>query len=334
MTLRSGFGKYGVAAGGGGFQITGGNMLAPGDGYTYHVFLASNNSTTTTSSMNVNLAGVPLTASAMVVGGGGAGGWSIGGGGGAGGLLFADNNINLADGNYVVTIGAGGGGHADASDQTPTVDVSNRRPGADSSFYHPTTPVPTRAVALGGGGGGNYGAAGPLTPSHVNYGLTGGSAGGTGGQHPTQVSGSHFTAASQPAVTGWSHYGNNGGPGSSGGYAGGGGGGAGGAGGSRTGGSGRAVPIFPGPGMGLPAIPSNIWGAGGSGSNYPNSSPRIGPINDIGGAGGYQPGPLGPYHVIRHGVTNSGSGGGAVGYGGGEEGRGGSGIVIVRYQTP
>jgi hypothetical protein len=309
-------------------NITGGNKLTPGDGYTYHVFVTSNNTTTTTHNFSVarlaKSTAASANASVMVIAGGGAGGASIGGGAGAGGMLFADNNIVLEDGNYVVIVGAAGVGG-------PGSSAGGN--GDNSHFYHPTTPAPTRALGIGGGGGGTYGVAGPPSPTHVARGQAGGSAGGFGGQHPSQYVGSESTNSNQanPNPSIWTIYGNRGGAGAGGGYSGGGGGGAGGAGvdGSgdrpgKAGGAGQAIPIFPGPGMGLPAIPSNKWAAGGSGIGYPSSVTAS--TDSIGGkSGGPRP--------ESAGVASSGSGGGALGYNGGAGGSGGSGIIIVRYLT-
>lgn len=374
MTVFSNFGKYGIvgAGGGAGFEITGGNMLAPGDGYTYHVFLASNNSTTTTHSMDVSLAGASLNASAMVVGGGGPGGYSIGGGGGAGGVLFTNNKIVLADGAYVIVVGAGQAADFPGPGSAPPVSTSFN--GANSNFYHPTTPVPTRALARGGGVGGSYGYTPVPTPAlHTNHGLTGGSAGGTGGQHPTQFVGTQYTNGTQPAPSPiWTAYANRGGAGTGGSYSGGGGGGAGGAGvngsGNRPGGNGGpgiAIPIFPGPGIGLSHIPSNKYAAGGSGTGYPNggTAPSIDGIGGRGGHAGSYPTmasagtpPTGylpastprptppslnlpapvynapPFKFPNRAMQDTGSGGGASGYGG-LGGAGASGIVVVRYLT-
>jgi hypothetical protein len=306
--------------------ITGGNKLTPGDGYTYHVFVADNNTTTTTHTFSVARASKlsSANASVMVIGGGGSGGPKLGGGGGAGGMLFADNNLVLEDGDYVVIVGDGG----------VSTGVGARDNGSSSQFYHPSTPTPTRAIALGGGAGGGWdvGPGGPGAPNAWYLGLAGGSGGGTAGGSPDDGNngGGGGGAGNQPTPSPiWTVYRGNGAPAGSEAYAGGGGGGAGGNGGvgpgdspGGAGGAGQAIPIFPGPGMGLPAIPSNKWAAGGAGAGYP---PAGKPQTD--GIGG------GSAPTEKDAVTNSGSGGGTGLYNNPQTGKGGSGIVIVRYST-
>jgi len=315
-----------LSAGGGGSNFTpvtpltasGGSTYIPGDGFKYHVFTSSNTFVVSAETTEV--------ASVMVLAAGGGGGGSMGGGGGSGGMLLNNNSYPLEPGTYTVTVGGGGAGAPGPS--------GNGSVGGNSEFYIPSDPSPQRAVALGGGFGGAY--------SHV-YGAgggAGGSGGGRGGAHaePGNVPGHPGTQpANNPNPTLWTTYGNPSGDGQSSGYGGAGGGGTGGAG--TPGGSGpvsnfpggpaQTVSAFPGPGLGLPAIPSNKWGAGGQGRGYGSSvsAPNNARTDGIGGGAPATPDPTG----VGGGITNSGSGGGGGSYNSGAGGLGGSGIVILRY---
>jgi hypothetical protein len=366
MTLRSGFGKFGVAAAGGkGSLATGGTIVAL-NGYNYHVFTSSGTFEVT------ELGNGSEEAGALVIAGGGAGGGRMGGGGGAGGVLYSSASFPLAIGAHTVTVGAG----AATSPPWSPGATGRAKSGNNSEFYHPGTPTPQRAIALAGGGGGSYSYSyqnpNPSTPGG-NWGSPGGSGGGIGGQYP--VPGDLYGAAdatipgtqpsNNPNPSVWTTHGFPGGRGADGPYQGTGGGGSAASGNTSFGTSvygppgiatppnaainhghgGIAQPFtgWPGPGLGLPAIPSDLWAAGGTGNGYGSgsgNSPGGTPAGDIrrngiGGASGYETAPGGARPGTRLGVTNSGSGGGGGDYGGGSGGgaggSGGSGIVIIRY---
>ena len=232
-----------------------------------------------------------LSADMLVVAGGGGGGDYVGGGGGGGGLLSFTSQ-SLTATSYTCTVGAGGAAGSGYNSGTGAV-------GTDSQFGALT-------LVKGGGGGGNYhnGSAGIA-------GATGGSGGGGGGgQGGTSTGGSPTSGQGFAGGTGASN------------FAGGGGGGAGAVGGNGTsttggaGGAGLASSItgvstyYSGGGGGSPANLLTLAGAGGVGG---------------GGTGGANS----PATVGTAGQANTGGGGG-----GGRDylpGKGGSGVVIIRY---
>ena len=234
------------------------------------------------------------TVEILVVAGGGGAGFDGGGGGGAGGVIT--NTVSVTSGTeYTVVVG--GGGAAAISPQSGP----NGSPGSNSQFGSLT--------AIGGGGGYN-GHAGITAITE------GGSGGGQGfidvGREPI---------AGGPGL-GRSEQGNQGGY-SYNGSAGGGGGGAGAAGGNasdKQGGNG---------GNGIQSGISGVaawYGGGGAGGSW----------NGIGGTGGMGGGGNAGGNSARSGsdgTPNTGGGGGGNGDAGGStSGKGGSGIVIVRYK--
>ena len=308
-----------VKSGGGGVSASGGTEYEPGDGYKYHVF--------DTSGTLVVTAGETEDASVMVLAGGGGGGASMGGGGGAGGILYANGTYPIVPGTYTATIGAAGAG-GNPGGGSP---VYNGGIGNNSEFYLPTEPAPQKGVALGGGGGGSY-----LYHHPGSLGTAGGCGGGLGGGYPATPVGTGANPGTQPTnnpnPSVWTTYGNASGAGAGAGYGGSGGGGTSGIGGpgsplpagGAVGGDAIAIPIFPGPGLGEPGIPSNKWGAGGQANGYPGLGAGGTSTDGIGGKGGSSG---------TAGVTNSGSGGGGGHYSAGPGHAGGSGIVIVRYSA-
>lgn len=160
-----------------GFLASGGIMIQ-GNGFQYHVFLASASFTI------VNLAGGKI-ANYLIVGGGGGGGDRHGAGGGAGGVLSGTFNLTLPS--YTITVGAGGlGGYAEGPIGTP---AGAGLKGGDSSISGIATAFggggggtadgnPTGTFGSGGGGGGNFfaGIAGT-----VGQGFSGGSGQNPGG---------------------------------------------------------------------------------------------------------------------------------------------------------
>ena len=239
----------------------------------------------------------PGTIDYVVVGGGGMGANNDGGNGGGGG-------------------GAGQVTYASNSPVTVTSYPISVGPGAPAANYPSGTAQATPSSAFGTTAIGGYPGPGTVgTPGGASgNGYSGGNGSGSGG--------------------------------CGGGRAGGGGGGAGSVGSNATpaspwnagaGGSGLAVPQFPGPVfspiMPAPWIsavgPTGLFGGGGGGADERNPGPAA-----LGGPGGGGRG--GDYDESgTPGVTNTGSGGG--GYGGAgcvisrAGGDGGSGVVIIRY---
>lgn len=239
----------------------------------------------------------------LVVGGGGGGGYDNGGGGGGGGLRSsvdatggggsAESKFMAAQAvNYSVSVGIGGRG---TSDTLGTTVVSS---GGSSSFASIT--------ALGGGRGG--------ISSDGGNGISGGSGGGA-----------KRLSAGGPGTSGQGFAGG----GSGNGYAGAGGGGAGAAGQAATtskGGNG-------GNGVAISITGSSVYYAGGGGGGYENSNQNNGGTGGLGGGG--NGGARGGTYLGGNGTDGLGGGGGGTEYLNGssstEAGKGGSGIVILRY---
>ena len=261
----------------------------------------------------------------LIVGGGGSGGNRDGGGGGAGGVIYA-KNIIIPHGKYDIKVGNGG--------KEVIEDWTNGNNGTSSEFLD--------ALALGGGGGGsgNY--------TKDPNGNSGGSGGGGGFDSPFRdnkgISIQNTLKSSYGNLYNFSNditnfyiYGNNGGTGNQDtsnaqtDAKGGGGGGAGSSGISGTdstnGGNG-------GTGIEIDITGTNTWyAAGGGGAGDANVGIGGSGIGGSGGGDRYSP------HIVPgDGVPHTGSGGGGVGYTeiSGEidyTGKGGSGIVIIRYKT-
>ena len=130
-----------------GLGSTGGTITTAG-GYRYHAFKTPGTFTFTPDN--------PGTVELLIVAGGGGGGYDVSGGGGAGGLV--SQSLNLAAGNFTVTVGDGGLGSNNIAGSQ-----SNATSGGNSSFTGATT-------AIGGGRGGNI----------TSVGQPGGSGGGSG----------------------------------------------------------------------------------------------------------------------------------------------------------
>jgi hypothetical protein len=264
--------------------------------YYYHVFGSSGTFTPTQS----------ITADVLVVAGGGGGGDTVGGGGGAGGLL-GFNSQSLTATNYTVTVGNGGtaGSGYNGSGKGGL--------GGDSQFGALT-------LVKGGGGGGDYTNVGG--GGLGGTGLTGGSGGGGGVGTTSGGAGGSATSGQGNAGGSGAIVGTN--------YPAGGGGGAGAV------GANAASNVAGNGGNGLSTYSS--WGAAtGTGENVSGTYYYAG---GGGGAqstnralGGYGGGGLGgsnsPAIAGAAGLPASGGGGG-----GGRDnlaGKGGSGVVIVRY---
>lgn len=235
---------------------------------------------------------IPGYVEVLVIAGGGSGGVRHAGGGGAGGYVY--NTALSVSGAVTVTVTVGDGGAARTSGS------GNGNSGANSVFGALT--------AIGGGYGSQSEASG--------------SGGSSGGVWSTYARGTAFQ-------------GFQGGIGSNGGeeyqYQGGGGGGAGAVG--QAGGGGNNYKAGDG-GAGLAFSISGTYTyymGGGGGSTVTNMSlalPGLGGIGGGGKGGGYNS------TTSLPGTPNTGGGGGAGGFDGGtnySSGKGGSGIVIVRY---
>jgi hypothetical protein len=283
---------YGLSANN--LKAEGGNNIATDGNYWYHAFTSAGTFTPKTA----------LSCDVLVVGGGGGGGAQIGGGGGAGGVFYATSqSISTAQS---VVIGAGGTGGV--------FTVSQGTNGTNSTFGSLT-------AGVGGGGGGSL-----LAAPGIN-GLNGGSGGGSG-TNPTAGT----AGTSTQTGTGGTGYGFAGGLGNH--PAGGGGGGAGAVGSNAGGGQGGDG----GAGLGTWSSWLNTTNLGvggfiaGGGAGGSNSVLSVAGGSGGGGSGGAGSG--GVMFVPGSGMPNTGSGGGGsrdkpdTGESGG---RGGSGLVVVRY---
>ena len=251
---------------------------------------------------NFNLTGVEV----LVVAGGGGGGRHSGGGGGGGGLIYNSNFAVTPGTQLTVTVGNGG---ASLYGTYPTQDGGNGINGGSSVFGS--------LEAIGGGGGGYYN--------------SGGNVGGSGGGAGRNNTGANGTAGQ----------GNAGGSGAAGGfqspnYPAHGGGGAGGSGkiGSQSKGGDGGIGLL----FNINGTPTYYAGGGGGNIQYTSA---LGGVGGLGGGGAGSSGFEGlPALYGTDGTPNTGGGGGGTHYDApatgtsGIEGRGGSGIVIVRYQGP
>ena len=227
----------------------------------------------------------------LVVGGGGGGGGNAAGGGGAGGYRYV-SSFPVSAQEYNITVGDGGSGG----------------PGSSGSASNGEASIFSTITAAGGGAGGGPSGSG-ATPGN-----NGGSGGG--GQCFSGVGGSGNTPATVPSQ------GNNGGTGAVASNLGGGGGGGsgsigangvgnqGGNGGDGTSNSISGTPTYYAAGGGAGGYDGGGGGDGGSG---------------IGGHGGWRD------TAGTAGTDGTGSGGGGGGAGFQAGGKGGSGIVIIRY---
>lgn len=285
------------SAGGGIFNVSGGTEFTNA-GFKYHIF-ETNDTLTVTGTSDVDL---------LMVGGGGSGacGSESGGGGGAGGVLVG--TYTLTEGSYPIEIGLGG---ASVSSNVFGND------GGDTTFDGLT--------AFGGGGGGWQGG------SSATNGRDGGSGGGGSGiDSEPATSGGASTQTNQGGLVG---YGNIGGgtPTGSGDMGSGGGGatqpGQGGYNGSGSTGYGGDG----GDGLNVGALWGDTFilsygqagsfaGGGGGGSNYTGAG--------SGGLGGGGNGGLSA--AGSNGLDGSGGGGGGA-QGSRAAGKGGDGILIIRY---
>ncbi len=238
----------------------------------------------------------------LIVAGGGGG---SSGGGGAGGVLTGTNYPVASNQSVSITVGSGGTGAAGGA------SAGNPRSSSGGNSVLGTL------TAVGGGGGGGNGSNPPLS---------GGSGGGGGYDQP-----------SLSLAPGIALQGNAGGKSGFGGYgAGGGGGGAG-----SVGLNANILHIGGNGGNGLLSSISGAtiyYGGGGGGGindNNNTTTPGGGGMGGIGGGGtgssmGYG---SGAYFNGTSGTPGTGGGGGGTDPESSVSGNGGSGIVIIRYQT-
>jgi hypothetical protein len=267
----------------------------------------------------------------LIVGGGGGGG-KFGGGGGGGSILFG-TNIALNSGSCSIRVGDGGAGDATADDTTDGIN------GFDSSIIINSI----QYIAKGGGGGGSRGVS-----SGGRNGVAGGSGGGGSGTNVTTNVG-YGGISNKNTYDIFQSFGNNGGQGKpdltgSPTFSSGGGGGAGSVGsnfstttGGGNGGTGKDFITYFGTTVG-----DNGWfGGGGGGNTYSDAGTRS---FGNGGSGLFGGGGRGGFESTtaelsaENGLSNTGGGGGGSiwdGVGGGVGifgGKGGSGVVIIRYR--
>lgn len=242
----------------------------------------------------------------LVVGGGGGGGQgggaaAAGGGGGGGGVVF--EQVEVSAKNYSISVGSGGDGASN----------SDGNDGGDSSAFGLT--------ALGGGGGGT------TSGSNGHDGGCGGGGGGQGG-----IGGNSLQAGSSSGG-----FGNDGGDGNPNTLGGGGddaGGGGGGAGQKGFPGEGDAVGGDGGSGInfsedfGTSYGENGFFAGGGGGGQSQNNN---GTAAGSGGKGGGGKGELDVADDAVAGPPNTGGGGGGGANTQGADG--GSGIVLIRYET-
>jgi hypothetical protein len=233
----------------------------------------------------------------LVVGGGGSGG-VYGGGGGGGDAIYISSSTLLA-GTYTVNVGAGGVGVSGGGVGGVYIKGNN---GYNTTITSSVSGF-TTITACGGGGGGAY----SIAPNAAPF-ISGVSSGGGGG-------GGNGAGATGNNLSG------NGGSGNS--FNAGGGGGAVGSGGTST----SILGGIGGTGLGCTITGGLVkYGGGGGGGSWSGAPYGIGV--DGGGNGGVD----GASAVLPVAGTN-GLGGGSGGAGGGQtSGRGGSGIVIIRYR--
>ena len=270
--------------------------------YKYELTTAANNAGTNCASTFTVPTGVTQVEFLLVSGGGG-GGHDGGGGGGGGGVLYY-KNWNVTPGAVLnLTIGAGG---APAGSSCSGGDCPEGGTGNSSIFDDQLTQG-------GGGGGGRY----------SNGVASQGSGGGAGHDNDSSISrsGGDSTGDSDPFYV---TYGNDGGANSNT-YGGGGGGSA-----TNTGSNTGGVGVAGGNGGNgfysqIESSAGAYYGGGGGGGTF-TGDPRT--SGGLGGGG--QGGNSGASGVA--GTNSLGGGGGGGGNAGQSAGRGGGGVIIIRFQ--
>lgn len=301
---------------------TGGTITTDGD-FKIHTFTSSGTFTINTVQ---GLGEVRM----LVVAGGGGGAWNGGGGGGAGGMI--EDTYIMTAGQYIVNVGAGGGGRTD--------DTELAAPGSNSTVDPDQSTTPSASIngyddtitAVGGGQAGPGGSGSFTTVYYTNR--NGGS--GAGWSAVTEAP-SKETWGSYASNEGTSGQGNAGGGmvtyGTTSTFIGGGGGG-----GARTSGITPAQGSGPigGKGHGGSGRETTIRGsletfAGGGGGGYGSWQNTVGADGGAGG-GGSGGAKDGVAPVAGSANTGGGGGGGAYSTGSINGANGGSGIVVFRYR--
>ena len=277
---------------------TGGSISTTGN-FRVHTFTSSSNFVNQIPSLSCEY---------LIIAGGGGGGQHWAGGGGAGGYrcsvsgetsgggASAESPASVTAGTHAVVVGAGGtGGNTNAASE-----AARGNDGSSSSFFS--------ISSVGGGGGGCDDNSGPY-----GEGRDGGSGGACGDDWP-ENGGSGTAGQGYAGTSALSDYGgsNNGG----------GGGGAGQIGQPKSGSNGATG----GNGQTSSINGSSTTRAGGGGGSSHNSY-----ISGPGGSGGGGAGGIFS-NPGTNGSTNTGGGGGGGPYNG-NGGTGGSGLVIIRYDT-
>ena len=266
----------------------------------------------------------------LVVAGGGSGGNRSGAGAGAGGVAVGENIIFSGTGQLTIPITVGNGG-AVASNQE-----SRGNNGQDSRFGD--APNPYSVTAQGGGYGGGDGN------------TSGGGGGSAGGGHYGNPGGTGSQPGANPGKSWVTNYGN---PGSTGygapEHQSGAGGGAGGAAVNADSNNrgqagdgmqlpawtvGRYMPTSDPYWPGISGLPGSHFGGGGGAGDYNPWTPQRMPSNATNGGGGIG----GPSSGAGNGIAGKdglgGGGGGASGTNNGPvAGRGGNGMVVIRYRV-
>ena len=280
---------------------TGGDVILhlQGVGYDDYVHVFTN-----TASAGAFTPSQALTARLLLVAGGGGGGNKSNkpGGGGAGGMVEVAREALSADTAYAVAVGAGSVGTSQNKGTTA----------GDSSFVGGSVSY----VAVGGGRGSDYATAGFMS---------GGSGGGAGSNNNAASGGAGTPGQGNDGGSVEKRATNNGG----------------GSGGGGAGAPGGALCTYVGEspfglhaGIGGDGLPSDILGFrqyfAGGGGGYSNMTADNGYVRAPGGLGGGGSGGIGGDPVGEDGEDGLGGGGGG-GLGDYPTGRGGSGIVAVRY---
>ena len=321
---------FGSGGSGGSAQATGGEVLLGTsyvDGnrtYKYHYF------TSPGSFIMPNKALFDGDTDVLVVAGGGSGGNRSGGGAGAGGVAVGTNVSFPGNGQLSIPITVGNGGSVAGASE------SRGNNGQDSRFGD--APEPYSFVARGGGFGGG------------DTGTAGGGGGSGGGGHYSNPGGSASQPGANPGKSWVVNYGNSGSTGHgapqhNSGAGGGAGGAAANGNASNRGQAGDGVllnnwtvsrymptsdPYWPG----ISGLPGSHFGGGGGAGDYNPWTPQRMPANATNGGGGIG----GPSSGAGGGTAGKdglgGGGGGACGTDSGPyAGRGGNGMVVVRYRT-
>jgi hypothetical protein len=269
---------------------------------------ASDGNNTIPRAFSYTLAAVPAPTSVelLVVAGGGVGASGHGGGGGAGGFRTSSNHSITAGSPITTTVGAGGTG--------ANYGAAAGTNGSNSVFGSVTS--------TGGGRGGGQNSPNVLANSSERNGTSGGSGGGGGNTTVGAGSGGSGNAGGYTPVEGYSGANSNFSSATWGAAGGGGAGGSGsGQGSSNSGGNGGAGATSSITGT------STFYASGGGGGGGDNNGSSGGTASSGGGTNGREGGGF----LTASGSVNTG--GGSGGSRDGSTGNGGSGIVVIAYDS-